>query len=891
MSRRRWLSEEVTAPLDLRLAGLLAGVWAGTATALAAGPPWCRGTGRGVAAACALLALALWAVARFRQRTPTVGRPATVRQRTVRSVSASVPALSASVPALSAVVQSAVARPVVAQSAAVRQPRVRTASPRPARVQPATARPEVVRSSAAGPSPVRSWRREPGVRVLLAATAAGLAIGGLAVTSAADDPLITAAADGRSAVLTVRVTGPPTPVHSRFGAESGAADERSRADQRYRIPARAITADVGGSRWDSDVSVSITGTGEQWGTLPPGAVIRIRGALAPDDFPAVPGVALRTAADAEVVSDGSWWERGAGTVRAALGEYSQRMGGDAGALLPGLVVGDTSRIDARLVADAKTTGLTHLLAVSGSHFALVCGLTVLLLRRTVGLRVAALGGAVVLVGLVVLVGPEPSVLRAAVMGVVGIIAMLIGRSRTALPALCGAAAGLLLAVPELSVSIGFALSVAATAGLVLCAPVWIKALQRSGFPLGWASLLVIPVAAALATMPLIVLLSGSVSLAGVPANIAVAPAVPIALVLGLLSGVVGAMWPEGGWWLARASEPFLGWIAAVAHRLARLPQATVAWPGTLAGALLLATLIVLAAFALRHRRFRVLTVAAAAGALLVLAPAQALPPVGWPPPGWLIAGCEVGQGDAFVLSTDQPGTAVLIDTGPEPALVDACLDALGVGTIALLVVTHLHADHVGGITGALAGRSVGGIAVGPQRQPAADFTRLAAVARGSGVPLLAAEAGTTWAAAGVTLQLLGPAKAFHGTDSDANNDSVVLRAERAGVRMLLTGDIEPEAQRALLRQPDLLRADVLKVPHHGSAKDLPEFLGAVQPAVAMIGVGQRNDYGHPAPVLLRRLAGVGVDAVLRTDTDGDIAVGIVDGLLSQTRRGALLRAP
>lgn len=734
------------------------------------------------------------------------------------------------------------------------------------------------------------WGWEPGVRVLFAGMAAGLAVGGLTVTAAADDPLTTTAAHGGSAVLTVRVTGPPIALRSSFGSDSEPQAGSAGAQQRYRVPARALTAAAAGSEWESELSVSVLGGGTAWATLTPGTVVRVRGTTGPDDFPAVPGVQVRAMGEPTLLSAGPWWQRAAGSVRAAIADYAERMGGDAGALLPGLVAGDTSRIDDRLDADAKTTGLTHLLAVSGSHFALVCGLTVLLLRRTLGLRVAAVGGGVVLLGLVVLVGPEPSVLRAAVMGAVGIAAMLMGRSRTALPALCAAAAGLLLAEPELAVSFGFALSVAATAGLVLCAPAWIKALQRSGFPLGWASLLVIPVAAGLATMPLIVLLSDAVSLAGVPANIAAAPAVPIALVLGLLSGLVGACWPTGGWWLAQASEPFLGWIATVAHRLARLPQATVAWPGTLTGALVLAVVTVLTVFALRHRRFRMLAFTALAGALLVLAPVQALPPLGWPPPGWLAVGCEVGQGDAFVLSTDQPGTVVLVDAGPDPMLVDACLDALGVGTIALLVLTHLHADHVGGLAGALGGRSVGGIAVGPQRDPPADFARLAATARSRGIPLLAANFGTSWAASGLSVQVLGPPKAFHGTDSDPNNDSVVLRAERAGVRILLPGDIEPEAQRVLLRRPEQLRAEVLKVPHHGSAKDLPEFLAAVRPRVAMIGVGQQNDYGHPAPALLRRLADVGTNAVLRTDIDGDIAVGLVDGRLTETRRGAVLRA-
>jgi len=137
--------------------------------------------------------------------------------------------------------------------------------------------------------------------------------------------------------------------------------------------------------------------------------------------------------------------------------------------------------------------------------------------------------------------------------------------------------------------------------------------------------------------------------------------------------------------------------------------------------------------------------------------------------------------------------------------------------------------------------------------------------------------------------VLGPDKAFYGTDSDPNNDSVVLMAERGGERILMTGDIEIEAQQALLNTGVDLHADVLKVPHHGSAKILDRFLDAVAPTVAVIGVGAHNDYGHPSPRLLSALAAHGVGTVMRTDQQGDVAVGMMDGRLVGVPRGAALR--
>ena len=323
------------------------------------------------------------------------------------------------------------------------------------------------------------------------------------------------------------------------------------------------------------------------------------------------------------------------------------LGADPGGLLRGLVVGDTGGIDQQLSDDARTTGLTHLVAVSGSHVAVVCGLVVVLLRRF-GPRLATAGAGLTLLGLVVLVGPQPSVLRAALMGVVGMLAVFVGRERAALPALSASVIVLLVFDPSLALSFGFALSVQATAGLVLLAPGWTNALSRKGIPRGWAQLLVVPVAAQLATAPVIAALTGAVSLVSVPANIAAAAVVGPALIVGLVCCAVGPWWPAGGRELARVDGPLLGWITGVAHRLARIPDATVAWSAGTGGVVGLAVIIVAGVVGLRSRRVRIGALAAICGALLAVVPIKVVSP-GWPLAGWLLTACEVGQGDGMVL--------------------------------------------------------------------------------------------------------------------------------------------------------------------------------------------------------------------------------------------------
>jgi len=724
----------------------------------------------------------------------------------------------------------------------------------------------------------------PGWVVVLVALFAAIVITMLRAGQQANDPLLAAADRGSFAKTTATVSGFPQSVDFGFTAPDNGTDSRPAQDlTRWRVVATVDEVQVAGLVWTSGTAVTIDGTGLAWSTLVPGERVELAGRLGRQTFGISRRIVVHARDPPRVTVGAPWWNRAAQSVRQSLRDNASRLSGDAAGLLPGLVVGDTGGISDRLDADAKTTGITHLLAVSGSHFAILCGLVVVVLRR-VGPRCAAAGGSLTLVGLVILVGPQPSVLRAALMGSIGMLALLSGRTRSCVPALATAVIILLLVDPDLAVSAGFALSVLATGGLILIAPAWSKALQRRGVPRGWADVLSVPVAAQVVTMPVIVLLSGAVSVVGVLANLLVAPVVVPALVIGMCCALTGPWWSAAAIVTAHGTAPLLNWIGLVAHTLARWPNATLPWPATPVGAVALVAVTVLAVVLLRGRRFRLLLAAMCAGVALVAVPARVIAP-GWPAAGWLLTACEVGQGDAMVLSTGEVGTAVVVDTGPDPSLVDACLDRIGIGTIALLILTHLHADHVDGLTGALHGRSVGAIAVGPGREPASSWRDVQAAAADRGIDVVELIPGGQWTSGELSLTVLAPGKAFHGTDSDPNNDSLVVMAERAGERMLMTGDIEIEAQQALLKTGADLDADVLKVPHHGSSKLLDSFVRAVSPRVAVIGVGAGNDYGHPSPRAIDLLTRDGVTAILRTDEQGDVAVGLDDGVLTAATRG------
>ncbi|HMA47203.1 MAG TPA: MBL fold metallo-hydrolase [Frankiaceae bacterium] len=290
---------------------------------------------------------------------------------------------------------------------------------------------------------------------------------------------------------------------------------------------------------------------------------------------------------------------------------------------------------------------------------------------------------------------------------------------------------------------------------------------------------------------------------------------------------------------------------------------------------------------LRRRRPRRLFAAACAG---LLAAQLALVPLGvrgWPPASWQVVACDVGQGDALVLRTG--GADVLVDTGPDPDRVSGCLADLGVHRLALVVLTYLHADHVEGLPGVLRRVQVREIEIGPLLEPSQEWTRVRGWAAEAHVPVSRAWRGERRAVGDASWEVLGPVAVLHGTDSDPNNSSLVMRVQLPALSLLLTGDAEQPEQEQV-RGLAALRVDVLKVPHHGSDRQDPAFLASTGARVALTSVGAGNPYGHPSPRVLAALRRAGV-AVFRTDEDGSVAVLRRHGTLTVVPRRARRAAP
>ncbi len=739
-----------------------------------------------------------------------------------------------------------------------------------------------------------------GAALALAAVAVTLAVVAVAVHARSEGWWGTLVRDSATVRVEAVVRAGPQAVTAR-------TEGRGAPQVRVRVEVRDVIGR--GGRADAHAPVLVLGP-RGWADLHPGEVVRADGRLVAVD-PGDDVVALLTTTQPpERVDPGGPVSRAVGAVRAGLLRASADLPPDQAGLVPGIALGDTSQMPPGLEDAMRAVSLTHVTAVSGAHVAIILGVVLAVtgrLPRAVRAGVAVL----TLVAFVVVVEPGPSVLRAAAMGAVASLGILLGRPSRAVPALALAVILLVLLDPWAARSFGFALSVLATAGVVLLAPVLARRWSRR-LP-GWlAHGLAVPAAAQAACGPVVILLQPSLPLLAVPANALAALAVPPATVMGVLATTCGTWWHSAALVLARGSGVFAAWIAGVARRAAEVPGAQLPWPAGVPGAMLLAVVSLAAGLLAvrgpwRMRAVRRTVIIGGLAVLLAVLPGPRrelgrLLPGGWPPARWEAIACDVGQGAALAVRSG-PDAAVVVDAGPPGDAARRCLDVAGVHTVDLLVLTHLHDDHVGGLPGVLAGRRVHAAIVTPYPEPSAARREVAALLGRAGIPVAtpalpdagdrrvdeSSPADVSGVAGSVRWDVLSPLSSAvagaSGMDGTTVNDlglALLLRtptltlaalgdAERSAQSALATGVRRARAERAPGGAGAMLGVDVVVVAHHGSARQDPGLAALLAAPVALISVGAGNPYGHPDPETVALYGDAG-GVVLRTDECGAVAV-------------------
>ncbi|WDG19439.1 ComEC/Rec2 family competence protein [Microbacterium sp. Clip185] len=668
----------------------------------------------------------------------------------------------------------------------------------------------------------------------------------------------------------------------RVGGEFAVVGKIETTSLGFRTDAVTMSVSAGSEPLASGVPVTVL-MPERPGGVEIGAVVRIEGSA----FPADPGersVLVVRAERVEPVRPPQDVAAASAWLRERLAASTQGLPVPGAGLIPGLAVGDTGGVDAELEQQMRTASLTHLTAVSGANCAIVVGLAFLLAARCgVGRAGRVIAGLSALGGFVVLVTPEPSVVRAATMSAIAMLALLLGRRGSGLALLALAVCVLLAADPWLALSLGFALSVAATAALLVLAPPLARGLGRF-LPASLALALAVPLSAQLVCGPLIVLVSPGVAVYGVPANLLAAPAAPVATVLGLAACLAGPV-PVLQAGLTALTWLPAAWIAGIAGAVDRLPARMLPWteglPGLVGLVVVTAAVTVLLLPPGRARLARIVraiaavtTAAAAATMAGILVVDSVVIPLSTPQE-WSIAMCDVAQGDAIVVRS--AGAVMLVDTGPEPEALASCLARLGVARIDLLVLTHFDIDHVGGLEGVPG--PVGLLVHGPADER--DAARVLAV---GAQDVVAAAAGMSGVLGAARWRVLWPSA---DAVTPGNDASIVVEVEGGGVpRTLMLGDLGADAQRAL-RAGGQLRGpyQVVKISHHGSADQDAGLQREIAPTLALIGVGADNDYGHPRQEILDLLSAQGA-TVARTDLDGLILVAVSEGHLTLWRERA-----
>jgi competence protein ComEC len=541
--------------------------------------------------------------------------------------------------------------------------------------------------------------------------------------------------------------------------------------------------------------------------------------------------------------------------------------GQRRAVVAGIVLGEDERLAADLQDAFKASGLYHLLAVSGQNVAYVVA-GALLLAWLFGLPRWAghLGAVACVAGYVMAVGWQPSVVRAGIAWGLASLAWLAARPTDRWYFLLVGAALLLAVNPYTALEPGFQLSFVAVATIFVAVPRLESRLEGYPLPKRLVAVLAVSGGCGLATAPILWLHFGTIPLYSVLANAmaepVVAPLLGFALACSALEPVLPAAALALGWvngWLAA----YLAWCA---RGVGGLPGAQIG-SGLAVTALVFVLALAYGIFRLPPRlRRRALLVTAIAAAVALggrLAWPQHIPP---PPDGLRITFLDVGQGDAILLQVLEG--AILVDQGPPEADVAEQLSDVGVESLAAIVLTHPHRDHVGGAADIIDEVEVRAVLSPLQPTASPDERAALAEARDEGVPVVPARVGTLYRLGRLRVRVLWPDGP--GTpEEDPHAHGVVLLASYGAFDALLTGDSESDVVLPLRPPP----VELLKVAHHGSEDlGLPELLGLIRPRVAVISVGTGNGYGHPTRETLVALAASPDLDVRRTDDDGQVVV-------------------
>ncbi|MBI4744647.1 MAG: DNA internalization-related competence protein ComEC/Rec2, partial [Actinobacteria bacterium] len=533
----------------------------------------------------------------------------------------------------------------------------------------------------------------------------------------------------------------------------------------------------------------------------------------------------------------------------------KNLSGDKAGLLLGILIGDTSKISDDLKESFRKTGLTHILAVSGLNVGMLALVFLGFLKFLKVRKSSRIIWVILIITFYVFItGFQPSVVRAAIMAIIGFLGWTLGRQKDLLAAISASALLILIYDPFLVYSISFQLSFAATLAIIVLNPVLEEGIV--GLPKNLKGNLTIALAAQLSVAPILIYYFNQLSLISLVANLLVVPATAPSLALGVASNVLSFISINLSAIFNWANGWFIAYMIGVTNWLANFPMASI-FVDTPSKSGLMAYYFFLGGFTfLWSKKKKLVDIKNLIIVFLVFLTAFIWVQVirSGPPDKLSVNFFDVGQADSALIQTPS-GENILIDGGENEDIVQNKLALKGVSRIDLLILSHPHADHVGGLASVVKNYRIGLILDSGQPHTSSLYKKfLEAVKRKKIIYKLARKGQKFRIGSKLRLEILNPSENFiSGTESDLNNNSIVVMFIYGSSKFLFPGDVENEAQRNLLDLKNELKSSVLKVPHHGSAKNNWEFLKAIRPKIAVISVGRGNSFGHPAKSTLNKL--------------------------------------
>ena len=572
--------------------------------------------------------------------------------------------------------------------------------------------------------------------------------------------------------------------------------------------------------------------------------------------------------DMSISGEGVWAAQRVRGIQLSLTALLENRPSHVRGLLPGVALGDDTQVSGGLSDAMRMTQLTHLIAVSGGHVSILMGIVFGLVGRKRPV-LSAFACLAILSALVVLVGAQASVMRAFLMSIVILLAFARGRSSQATPAWSAAVIVTAIFHPWMALSYGFLLSASATMGIVLLGIPLARHLQRAvdeyaekisrvlpyRFRYGdvcgrsvrrrtgrvsraekitnlVAHGLAIPLAAQIFCTPILLLFTTEGSVWGVCANALVAPVVAPLTVFGLLAALCAPAFPALASLCVYPAQACTWWIDYISHTFAGFYGSGI--PVWLAG--LVSLCLVGAAICVRRPAIACVLVAPV---VLVIGVQWVMQPHSTIPEDWQVIQCDVGQGSALLARVESQ--VIMVDVGGEDSGVGSCLKEAEVSHIDLLILSHMHDDHIGGLREVLDTVSVGQIWVSPYTEPSENWDMLTRLADAASIPIETVWRGHDW---DMSVHILSPREHPSG---DPNADSLVVQIDTAG-GVLVMGDADGEVQIPIASRVSKSRTIV--VAHHGSSRQEEALAQAVNPDIALISVGE-NSYGHPSESALR----------------------------------------